>query len=211
MLIPTKQDEEIPKVAPKPSKRHNRTEGSSDRKDSEPSEVEAGPSDIKQDSTAVKPEPEPVVEPEPIAEPEPVVEPVPEPISEENGEPKINGVSEEIEHVPTETPVEAPDSFVSNQATSRQDTNGSEQVSSPTEQTPSEASQGGEKPDTMSYEERREARRRDREKRLKAAAALAETAEPKQSYHERKQREQLKNAQENRKKWEQREEDSGEK
>lgn len=202
------QEEEIPKVAPKPSRRRDyAAEEGSNRKDSEPSEVEPGPQEHKQDSTAAEPEPEPVSEPEPA--PVPQSEPEPE---QEDEEPHTNGVSEETGHAPSEAQVDVPDSSAVSQTSTGLGTSSNEQMKSPTEQAPPlEGSSGEEKGDTMSYEERRDARRRDREKRLKAAAALAETPEPKQSYHERKQREQLKNAQDNRKKWEQREEESGEK
>ena len=188
------QDEEIPKVAPKPSRRRDHTDDGLGRKDSD---VEPSPQEPKQGSTAAKqPDPEPTPEAEP--EPEPVQEPE---------EPKTNGMVEETKLVTTDTP----DSSASDQKSNGLGTSSSEQVSSPTGQTPSETSEGGEKPDTMTYEERREFRRKEREKRLKATAATPETAEPKQSYHEKKQREQLKNAQDNRKKWEKREEESGEK
>ena len=66
--------------------------------------------------------------------------------------------------------------------------------------------------DLDSYEARREARRKAREERLKAAAArVEEKQEPRLSYRERKAREQMQNAHDSRKKWENREEDSGDK
>jgi hypothetical protein len=66
--------------------------------------------------------------------------------------------------------------------------------------------------DPDSYEARREARRKAREERLKAASAkMDEKKEPRMSYKERKAREQLANAKDNRKKWENREEESGDK
>lgn len=152
--------------------------------------MEPGPQEHNQDSTAAEREPEPVPEPEP---------------KQEDEQPQTNGVGEEAGLVPSEAPVDVPDV---SRTSSGLGTSINEQVTSPTEKAPpSEGSKEG-GGDTMSYEERREARRRDKEKRLKAQA---ETAEPKPSYHEKKQREQLKNAQDNRKKWEQREEESGEK
>ena len=66
--------------------------------------------------------------------------------------------------------------------------------------------------DLDSYEARREARRKAREERLKAAAAhVEEKQEPRLSYRERKAKEQMQNAHDSRKKWENREEDSGDK
>ena len=63
-----------------------------------------------------------------------------------------------------------------------------------------------------SYEARREARRKAREERLKAAAAkVEEKQEPRMSYRERKAREAMQNAKDSRTKWETREENSGEK
>jgi hypothetical protein len=62
-----------------------------------------------------------------------------------------------------------------------------------------------------SYEARREARRKAREDRLKAAAANIDSKEPRISYRERKAREQLSNAKDNRSKWKNIEENSGDK
>ena len=63
-----------------------------------------------------------------------------------------------------------------------------------------------------SYEARKEARRKAREERLKAAAAkVEEKQEPRLSYRERKARESMQNAKDSRKKWENREDESGEK
>ena len=62
-----------------------------------------------------------------------------------------------------------------------------------------------------SYEARKEARRKAREERLKAAAARVGDEKPKQSYKEKKAIEARKNTMQSRKQWENREEESGSK
>ena len=73
--------------------------------------------------------------------------------------------------------------------------------------------QNGTSTEEDSYEARREARRKAREERLKAASAMVDD-KPRMSYRERKALEakkQMDNARDSRNKWENREEESGDK
>jgi hypothetical protein len=65
--------------------------------------------------------------------------------------------------------------------------------------------------DLDSYEARKEARRKAREERLKAAARVGEDRPKQLTYKEKKALEARKNAKDSRKQWENREEDSGSK
>jgi len=139
-----------------------------------------------------------------------------------------NNVEEEVDNAPVQAdPPADEDSFEARQAERRrrreQRQKDLQQLSSAEKSIPN----GTEKPKSEestakdarekspledSYEARREARRRAREERLKAAAAkVEEKPEPRLSYRERKARESMQNAKDSRKKWENREDESGEK
>ena len=139
-----------------------------------------------------------------------------------------NNVEEEVDNAPVQAdPPADEDSFEARQAERRRRREqrqkdlqqlGSAEKSIPngTEKPKSEESTAKDarekSPLDDSYEARREARRRAREERLKAAAAkVEEKQEPRLSYRERKARESMQNAKDSRKKWENREDESGEK
>ena len=91
--------------------------------------------------------------------------------------------------------------------TSKPESGGSVTSPPPTSTSPAATTNGTDDPD--SYEARREARRKAREERLKAASARVGEDRPKMSYKDKKALEAKKAAKDSRKQWENREEDSG--
>lgn len=210
-MCPLKDDPPAPERAPKPSARNRR-------------EVKVEEEPLE---NSHKEEPQEEVKEEPQEEVKEPQEEVKEPLEEVK---EIeNNVEEEVDNAPVQAdPPADEDSFEARQAERRrrreQRQKDLQQLSSAEKSIPN----GTEKPKSEestakdarekspleedSYEARREARRRAREERLKAAAAkVEEKQEPRLSYRERKARESMQNAKDSRKKWENREDESGEK